>query len=199
MKDKDIENWEKQAQQGLLYNDDLLGRITSSMRNMLYVPVELSNGTKLSLYEIGITTSNDYRDGGKLNIDENKLRTALETRGEDIAELFTKSSDISYKPGLTDNQRIASEGIAERMNDIINNAIGTSGSITKRAGMRGDTMLEMSSTMYRTIRDQNDRIADMLIYLQEKETNYYQMFSRMEQAVTASNNQMAYLSAQLGM
>jgi len=198
MKDSDVTNWETQAQTGLLYNDDLLRSISGSLRGMLYQPVTLSNGTKLSLYEIGITTSNDMRDGGKLIIDENKLSKALETRGADIAELFTKASSIAYRPGVNDRNRIAEEGIADRMNDIINNAIGTSGSITLRAGMKGDTLLEMSSAMFRTIKDQNDRIAEMLAYLQNKESNYYQMFSRMEQAVTAANNQMSYLQSQLG-
>ena len=197
MKETDIKNWEDKAQQGMLYNDDLLQSVSSSLRSMLYQPVELSNGTRMSLFEIGITTSSDIRDSGKLIIDENKLTKALETRGADIAELFTKTSDIAYRPGVNDRNRIAQEGIAERMNDIINNAIGSAGSITKRAGIKGDTLLEMSSTMYRTIKDQNDRMAEMLIYLRDKETNYYQMFSRMEQAVTAANNQMAYLQAQL--
>jgi flagellar hook-associated protein 2 len=197
MSDRDIENWEKQAQTGMLNNDELLRGVNSSLRSMLYTPVELENGTKISLYEIGITTG-DYSSGGKLIIDETKLRTALETRGEDIADLFTKSSDITYKSGYTDPARIRTEGIAERMNDIINNAIGTNGSITNRAGIKGDSILEMSSTMYKTIKDQNDKMAEMLTYLQNKETSYYEMFSRMEQAITAANNQMSYLQSQLG-
>ena len=198
MKENDVRNWEEKAQQGLLYNDDLLQSISTSLRGILYQPVELANGTKISLYEIGITTSNNIRDGGKLIIDENKLSKALETRGAEIAELFTKTADIAYRPGVNDRNRLAQEGIAERINDIINNAIGTSGSITKRAGMKGDTLLEMSSVMYRTIKDQNDRMAEMLLYLRNKENSYYQMFSRMEQAITSANNQMAYLQAQLG-
>jgi flagellar hook-associated protein 2 len=198
MKENDIKNWEEKAQQGMLYNDDLLQSVSGSLRGMIYQSVELSNGTKLSLYEIGITTSNDFRDGGKLIIDEDKLTRAVESRSGDIAQLFTKSADIPYKPGVNDKNRIAQEGIAERMNDIINSAIGTSGAITKRAGMKGDTMLEMSSSMYKTLRDQNDRITEMLAYLQQKETDYYAIFSRMEQAITQANSQMAYLQAQLG-
>jgi flagellar hook-associated protein 2 len=198
MKDSDIENWEEKAMQGMLYNDDLLNSISGSLRNMLYQPVELEDGTKISLYEIGITTSNDYRDGGKLVIDEDKLTKALDARGDDIAQLFTKSANIAYKPGFNDRNRLAQEGIAERMNDIINSAIGTSGSITLRAGMKGDTMLEMTSTMYKTLRDQSDRMAEMLTYLQNKESSYYEMFSRMEQAITQANTQMAYLQSQLG-
>jgi flagellar hook-associated protein 2 len=197
MSDRDVENWEKQAQTGLLKNDDLLTTFMSQLRGMLYQPVTLSNGNKLSLYEIGITTSTDYRDSGKLVVDETKLRAALETRAADVSELFAKSSSISYKPGVTNQDRIADEGIAERMNDIINNSIGTSGSITRRAGLKGDTLLEMSSTMYKQLSDQNTRISEMLEYLQNKETSYYEMFSRMEAAITEANNQMAYLQAQL--
>jgi flagellar capping protein FliD len=67
-----------------------------------------------------------------------------------------------------------------------------------KAGIAGDSLSELSSTMYKTIKAQNDRISDMLEYLQEKETTYYTMFSKMEQAITEANNQMAYLQAQLG-
>jgi flagellar hook-associated protein 2 len=200
MSDTDIANWEAQAKKGLLYNDSILSDVASQLRSSLYLPVELENGKKLSLYDIGITFSNSYTDRGKLVIDEDKLSAAINANGDSIATLFTKSSSLSHsssnKPSAA---RLEDEGIAERMNDIINSATSYSGSISVKAGIPGDQLSELSSTMYRTIKEQNTRISEMMVYLQNKEASYYTMFSKMEQAITSSNNQMAYLSASLGM
>ena len=198
MRDRDIDNWEEQARIGLLHNDDILQSVSTTLRSMLFEPVDLENGSTLFMHEIGITTTSNFRDGGRLEIDEARLRTALETRGSEVAELFTKSATIPFRAGFTDRARMAQQGISERINDILNNTIGTSGSITLRAGIRGDSLFETTSQMYRTMREQNDRIAEMRRQLEQRENNLFQMFSRMEQAVTASNNQMAYLQSQLG-
>jgi flagellar hook-associated protein 2 len=205
MNESDITIWETKAKTGLLYNDDLLSSISRNLRSMLYTPVPLddkpaSDPTRktISLFEIGITTTSDYQNGGKLVIDETKLKAALEARGDDVAELFTRSSSVNYTAGKNDSQRIADEGLAERMNDIINNAIGSKGTITQKAGLQGDSFSELSSTMYLTLKDQNEKITAMLTYLQNKETSYYSMFSKMEQAITAANSQMSYMQAQLG-
>ncbi|MCL2352468.1 MAG: flagellar filament capping protein FliD [Firmicutes bacterium] len=200
MKEADIANWEAQAKTGLLYGDDILRQIAGSMRDMLYRPVNLGDGRSISLYEIGVTTSSNYRDGGMLVIDEGKLRTALETRAEDVTALFTKESSIPYRSGVNDYARLADLGLSERLNDIISNAVGNNGSITRKAGSGiPGSITETSSAMYALIRSQNERIADMLSYLQQREDDYYAMFSKMETAITESNNQMAYLMAQMGM
>jgi flagellar hook-associated protein 2 len=198
MRDRDIENWEDQAKIGLLHNNDLLQAASTTLRATLFQPVELSTGNTIFLHEIGISTTSNFRDGGRLEIDEERLRGALETRGLEVAELFTKTASIPFRAGFTNNERMAQQGISERINDILNNTVGTSGTVTLRAGIRGDSLLEMTSTMFRTIREQNDRMEEMRRQLERRETNLFQMFSRMEQAVTASNNQMAYIQAQLG-
>ena len=198
MRDRDIENWEEQARIGLLHNNDILQGVSTTLRAQLFQPVELESGNTLFLHEIGITTTSNFRDGGRLEINEERLRAALEIRGEEVAELFTKSASIPFRAGFTDRERMAQQGISERINDILNNAVGTSGSITLRAGIRGDSLFETTSQMYRTMREQNDRIAEMRRQLERRENNLFAMFSRMEQAVTASNNQMAYIQAQLG-
>jgi len=198
MRDRDIDNWEEQARIGLLHNDDLLQGVSTTLRAQLFQPVELESGNTLFLHEIGITTTSNFRDGGRLEINEERLRTALETRGAEVAELFTKSASIPFRAGFTDRERMAQQGISERINDILNNTVGTSGSVTLRAGIRGDSLFETTSQMYRTMREQNDRITEMRRQLERRENNLFAMFSRMEQAVTASNNQMAYIQAQLG-
>ena len=72
MSDKEIEKWEEKAQIGLLRNDRTLNSILSSMRGAM------SAGTDEGdyLFQIGITTG-EWKQGGKLVIDEEKLRKAV--------------------------------------------------------------------------------------------------------------------------
>ena len=198
MKDRDIDLWEEKARKGLLYNDPLLSDFANQMRWWLYEPVKLRDGRELNLVEFGITTSSNYWEHGKLVIDEAKLTAALENRLDDVEKLFTNDSDIGFNRGRNNPARLRQLGIAERMNDIIENAIGTRGTISEKAGIVG-TLTEATSTMQSELRLQSDRINDMIRALQRKENSYYAMFAKMEQAIQANNNQMAYLQMQLGM
>ncbi|MDR2940614.1 MAG: flagellar filament capping protein FliD [Clostridiales bacterium] len=193
----EIEMWEEKAKEGTLYRDDILSKTLSDLRLNMYQPVELSNGKKLSLHEIGITTSSSYNDGGKLVIDEDKLMKALEERGDDVTELFTKQSSYSYSDKTNYGSRLSQEGIAERMNDLINDAAGSNGKIAQRAGFE-NSLSATTNDIYKQLKADYDRMEDMREYLYEKETYYYSMFSKMESAITEANNQMSYLQAQLG-
>ncbi len=175
MSEDEVEKWEEKSKEGLLYNDSLLRRFTSQVRTITYTPVTLENGETISLQDIGITTGN-YEDGAKLIIDEEKLDAAIEERGDDIAELFTQ----------TDN------GVAEMMNTAIEEAIGTDGYITNKAG-RENSVTVNENILSRQIKAKDQELFEFDKYLMEKENYYYYKFSKMEQAVMAANNQMAAL------
>ena len=76
MTEKEIEQWEEKAKEGILYRDEILDGIMSDLRTQIYAPVKLSDGTNMYLFDLGITTTNKYREGGVLEIDENKLDEA---------------------------------------------------------------------------------------------------------------------------
>ncbi len=197
MSDREVELWEEKAKTGLLRGDSILSGITATMRSMLYAPVELPDGTKLSLYQIGITTSSSYNDKGKLVIDEDKLKKAIEERSDDIATLFTKSSNYQYGDKTNKSRRMSEQGLSERLNDIINDAIGSSGSISQKAGIPG-TLSELTSDMFKQMKAQQEKIDDMLVYLYRKEEAYYAQFARMEAAMNQSNSQMSYMLSMMG-
>lgn len=186
MTDKEIELWEEKAKTGLFYNDRILTGITNDLRSALNQSVTLGDGSKISLYSLGITTTNDWTKGGQLMIkDEQKLREAIETNSDGVMELFTKASDNGGK------------GLAERVNDVVNSAISTKGSIANKAGIAG-TYTESNNELYRQLKAKNDKITLMLKQLETKETNYYNMFARMEAAMSQANSQMQYISSMFG-
>lgn len=197
MSDKEVEQWEEQAKTGMLYRDEMLNTFQSQLRNMMYTSVTREDGSKIALYDIGITTSSADRYIGKLQIDESVLREALEKNSEAVSDLFTKSSSM---PGTTvagRKARLTDEGIGDRLNDLIRNAIDVGGSIYTKAGLEGTGSIK-NNDLQKELEKQDAKISDMLKYLVRRENSYYSMFSRMETAMSKANSQMESLYSLLG-
>ncbi|GHU50784.1 flagellar hook-associated protein 2 [Clostridia bacterium] len=197
MSDKQIELWEEKAKSGLLYRDSLIEKVLSDLRMTMFQKVDVGDGKTLSLQQIGITTG-DYTNGGKLIIDENKLKTAFDQRGNDIVTMFTKTSSDKKVKGITSTQL----GIGEKVNNVLNAAVGTvdgkDGTFRARAGILG-TYSANHNNLTDQIKRQSTKIDDMLTYLIKKEDSYYNMFAKLESAMMQADSQMQYITAQLGM
>lgn len=179
MSDDEIKKYEEQAKKGLLYRDENLNRFLSSLRKNVYKSVDIG-GKSISLYEIGITTTADYNDGGKLQIDEEKLKKALEERGDEVKQLFTKSGD-----GIADS-------IKKNIEDAIGFTTGSSGYLTEKAGIEG-TISAVNNQLTNELRDITERLTAERERLYKKEMYYFNMFAKMEAAMNQQNSQMAAL------
>ena len=97
MDETSIENWEKKAKQGILFNDDVIRDLSASTQGIL--SKFMSYGVNYQdLEKIGITYSEDYLDGGTLVFDESKFRSAMESDPELVSNIFTGGGDV--KKGL---------------------------------------------------------------------------------------------------
>ena len=97
MSEKSIENWEKKAKQGLLYNDATMRALSLDMQGVL--TNLMANGANYKdLEEMGITISDDYLDGGTITFDEAKFKAAMTSDPEKVSNVFTGGGDI--KKGL---------------------------------------------------------------------------------------------------
>lgn len=180
MSEKEIELWEEKSQEGLLRNDNAISSFLMDMRTAMYT----NSGTKLVLSNIGINSSSEWSDYGKLSIDEDQLRSALQTRAEDVKELF-----------------VGEKGLATRLNKICDEAASTSsatpGSLVSMAGVIGK-----GTEKDNVIQDRLNSIADKLeklnsLYEQRKE-RYWNQFNAMETAIANMNSQSDWLASQLG-
>lgn len=212
MSEDDIKKWEEKAKQGLLANDSMLSNMLYSMRNAFFEPVKDSSGKSIgiSLSEIGITSSNDYSQRGKLVIDEAKLKEALQNKGDKVAELFTKrsTSEPSYSPNLSSTgrkTRTSEEGIFQRISDILQDNLrtlrdnnGKKGLLLEKAGIKGD-LSEFKNLLTEDLQRKDKAIKEMNIKLAEKENRYYLQFSKLESAMQKLNDQSNWLYQQLGM
>ncbi|WP_038287723.1 flagellar filament capping protein FliD [Acetivibrio straminisolvens] len=202
MSEDDIKKWEEKAKSGLLRSDSILENIVTNLRRALYDKVE---GTSLSLYQIGITTGL-YQDKGKLVIDEEKLKAALNDNYDAVVQLFTQSSQYTYSESLNDPAKRATRynesGIAQRINDILQdniritrNASGQKGILLEKAGLVGD-LTEFDNLIVNEMKEKDTLIDKMLAKLYEKEEYYYRKFAAMEKMLDAMNSQSSWLSQQ---
>lgn len=208
MSDDDIKAWEEKARTGMLHGDSALTDMLDSMRRALYDSI---GGVAGSLYSIGITTSSDYKDKGKLVIDENVLKDKIKNAPDLVMNVFSKESSYSYNDVLADgtkrNARYSDNGIVNRLYDVIQDNIrttrdyssktGQKGILIEKAGIIGDVK-EFEADLPKQIDAMNTSIADMLERLTEKEDNYYAKFANLETVLNQMNSQSSWLSQQLG-
>lgn len=184
LSDDDVKAWEEKAKSGLLRSDSILTSFAEKMRTAVYNKVD-----GVSLSDIGITTSKDYKEKGKLVIDETKLKAALSSNENKIAKLFTFNDPDSN-----------TKGIAYQIEDIIKEVSGTTGTKGKlllKAGMEGDRT-QTDNVIYKEIQDYDDRIREMIKSMKVKEEGYYRKFSQLEVSMNKLNQQSSWLSQQLG-
>ncbi|NFA59958.1 flagellar filament capping protein FliD [Clostridium sporogenes] len=216
MKENDIKLWEEKAQSGILRSDSDIQNMLSSLRRAFFDSVE---GAGLSLKEVGLTTSSDYTQGGKiifdLNIDkdgnsgEERLKKLLKEDPDKVFKILSKQSDSypRYTPDLTSterSQRYNEEGIFQRINDIFNdytrttrNVNGKMGIFVEKAGIKG-TASEINNILYKELEKREKTIKEMEDRLVERENRYYYQFAQLEKYMSKMNSQSAWLAQQLG-
>lgn len=207
MTEKDIELWEEKAKSGLLKGDSALVRALQSIRGYLYEKVENVAGSYNHITQIGITTG-AYQDGGKLVIDEQKLKAAINNDPEGVMDLLFKSpaSGLEGKEKMKDSglvQRIY-DGMIDGMKEVIRQSgPGEDASLLRsvRSNILIDFVTKQASislldkdlySLNRKIYEEEDRLI-------RKEDRYWAQFSAMEKALQQMQSQSSWLTSQLGM
>lgn len=202
MKENDIKNWEDKAKEGLVRNDSDLSNMLGTLRRAFYDSVK---DVGLSLRDIGLDTSSDYTENGKIIIDETKLREALKNNGDKVTELLTKKSLSSprYDPNMSSIARAArydEEGIFQRISDILEDYTRTTsgkGILLNKAGIKGD-FSDNNNTISEDLKNRDKKIKDMEVKLADRENRYYLQFAKLEKAMQQMNAQSNWLAQQLG-
>ncbi|MEL1136124.1 flagellar filament capping protein FliD [Desulfitobacterium sp. THU1] len=179
LSDSEITKWEDMAKSGLLRNDSTLQSLLYKLRSDVSTPVSGIAGKYNSLASIGVTTGN-YTEGGKLNINETKLKEALEADPDIINKLF----------GSTGEDR-NSQGVAVRFYDTLKLSLD---SIKETAGIVGTTKGDTESTLARQIKDYEDSLNRMNDRLSQMEERYYKQFDAMEKALSNLSQQSSWLA-----
>ncbi|MDT8902116.1 flagellar filament capping protein FliD [Anaeroselena agilis] len=211
MTDEEIENWEAQAKTGLLEDDSLLRSMLSELRSAV---TDSISGVSTSIFAIGIDTGS-YDENGKLYIDEDALKEALQSDPDEIVKLFTQQSS-SYSGTATVRKltsaqlstRYKEEGVAYRFYDVlakytstVRDSSGSKGLLLEKAGVENDSS-DTANSLSELIEDYQTALADEEDRLDDYEERLYSKYTTLETYISNMNAQLtalqSYLSSSTG-
>ncbi len=179
MSDKEIELWEEKAKTGLLYQDSTISRIMTDLRSA----ISSVNTSGFTLYDIGIKPSTNYKDNGKLEIDETKLQKALNENSDAVSKLFIDTTNgLSTAVTKALDRAVATTGANKGTLIVLAGAENTSTSAENRISKQIESYKKM-------IEDLQDR------YEAEQE-RYWNQFTTLEKVMSSYNSQSSWLSSQ---
>ena len=180
MTESQIEKWEEKSKQGLLYGDTTIRNFLQNMRSALYTK---STTSKIALYDIGIETSSNKDDRGKLVIDEEALKKALSENVEEVEKLF-----------------VGTNGLADKLSDIMDRtakvSAATPGELVRIAGAKESKATQTQSTLYNELRKIDERISVLNTRYNKEKDRYWKQFNAMETIISNYSSQSAYLGQQ---
>ncbi|WP_339251333.1 flagellar hook-associated protein 2 [Sporosarcina sp. FSL W8-0480] len=182
MKEKEIELWEEKAKSGTLRNDPTIASLLTNLRQLMSSQVETSNGEFISLKKIGIEPIKDFKENGKLSINEDDLRKAITENPNQVHELFAKSATDTDKGGIA----IQFRKTMDNVNAVISEKAGATGTVSDNFAM-GRSMKSMNQ--------QIERFEDRLKMMEDR---YWRQFTAMEQAIQRANAQSANMMNMFG-
>ncbi|UZJ79695.1 flagellar hook-associated protein 2 [Fictibacillus sp. KU28468] len=183
LSDKEAELWDGKAKSGMLKGDTILSSGLNQLRSNMYASVSTGKSDYDQLAKIGIQTSSNYLDKGKLIItDQNKLKDAIAKDPEAVMKLFANNGTTTDTKGIAYRLRDSIDSIMDKVEVKAGNALRTNNQFAI-----GKQLIDMDT-----------RITNFNTRLTQVEDRYYRQFTAMEQAISRSNQQSMYLSQQFG-
>ncbi|MET3939649.1 flagellar hook-associated protein 2 [Paenibacillus sp. PvP094] len=185
MKEDEITEWTAKSKSGMLKNDSILQEAISSMRSAILGDVNTGNGTVNLLQGLGITTGN-YQSKGKLSLDVDKLKEALEKDPNVVNKVFNTNYDKVY----TSDKVAETDGILARLQKITTNALKSMNTTAGTSISSSDiaTSFLTSSAIGSQLSSLDRRISEFTSKLNTIETNYFKKFTAMETAINKYNS-----------
>lgn len=186
MSESSIKAYEEKAKQGLLFAD----RDLSALYTKLTSAISMSGKDGADLKSIGITSN--YSNGlTTLSLNEEKLRSALETDPDKVRDVFSKSMASGS----------SSNGLMQALKsplDMYSKTQGTKGILVQKAG----STLAPSTLYKNTLQNKLDDIDTQIEKWQDKMADqvdrYTSKFTALEKLISQMNSQSSALASFLG-
>ena len=179
MTDEQIEAWNEKAKSGILKGDSTLRTLASKLTSILYTTLG-DEGT--SLYEMGISSAG-YEELGKLEVDTDKLTSALSSNIGEIQELFTGEGGLSESFDSLIDAYAKTSGVE-----------GSRGILVDMAGYE-DTTSATQNSLYDQLDLIDEYIEQLEERLEEQEEQLWTKFTAMETALSTLNSQSSLISS----
>ena len=184
MTEEQVKKWEEKAKSGMLYHDNTIRSIIDNMRSAVSDSVSGVTGYD-SAYKLGISTKGLY---GELQLDEDKLRSALADDSDAVYNVFAK---LDSKAETASD---AKNGIAQRLSGGIGSVLyKATESIKSTAGTSSD--INDDSTLNVLLRNLQTRMSNFQAMMSAFEDKLYKKYDAMESALASLGTQMNYVSS----
>ncbi len=196
MSAKDFELWEKNAKVGMLERDPVISKYLTQFRTDFNTPLATTSSDFDSMFDIGLSTG-DWREKGKIMIDEAKLKEAIANNPEKVMNIFIAYSEEEVQDPNDANNTITrikhnDSGIAQRLFYSIDAAINAvSEKVGKDFNSGQGSITKDISNLTRKIEDFEKKMIKI-------ENRYIMQFTAMEKAIQKANMQSSWLMSQGG-
>lgn len=185
-----ISKWNEKAKSGLLYHDQTLGKIISNLREAIYTPVDSVDSQYNSMMAIGILSSTDR---GHLQLDEDKLKTALANDPDCVYQIFASSGDVTTTDAdgttstTTDYDK---EGVMNRISDKLFSGLKE---IKSYAGTSTET--SDGSSLGTLILNLQTKMSNFKTMMDSYESALYKKYDAMETAIQQLSVSLGYITS----
>lgn len=184
-----ITKWNEKAKSGLLYHDQTLGKVISSMRQALYTPVDSVTSNYNTMMSIGISSSTDQ---GHIKLDTDKLKAALAADPDCVRQLFANTGDVTKTNAdgtTTTTTEYDSEGVLNRISDALYTNLKTMKSYAGNSTETSD-----GSTLGTLIETLKTKMSDFKTQMDAYEEALYDKYDAMETAIQRLGTQLGYIT-----
>ncbi len=195
MSESEIKLWEEKAKTGLLYGDSDLINLASELRSIFFETGEFA----YTFAEIGITTSSDWTENGKLTFNRSTFESALEKDSATIQKMFTTTETSSgTNAGSTFGSSI---GIMDKFKTILDKYVGTTGEykgiFIEKAGHSSSPLSMLDNELQNAYDALDDVLESLKARLETQRERYTSQFTALEVYISQMNAQSSWLYDQL--
>ena len=196
MSKEQIEKWEEKAKEGLLFADTQLRSLHDSLRFIFNPGGEA--GAKLRA--MGIEPTDNYKDGGKIKLNEEKLRAALNNDAEGVKDAFNALASENAEGEIMNSS--SKGGVITQLKGVMDRFASTSitkpGILVARAGSPSSPNSMLRNAM-KTEMDSIDKILKNLdVKLKKEIDRYNSQFTQLEMLISQMNAQSGQLAGLMG-
>ncbi len=187
LSENELKTYEEKAKTGLLFADSNISGLYNKLRSAIS-----SSGMDVGvLRDIGITTS--YDNGvTSLEVNEEKLRNALDTDPDKVRDIFTKTKENGAK----------SDGFMANISKVLTAYASTSitspGILVKQAGTNKSSISLLNNAYQKQQNRLDEEIERWQTKMSSKIDYYTRQYTALEQLMNQMNSQSSALSGLMG-
>lgn len=203
MSESEIKVWEEKAKQGMLFGNNDMRSLSGDLRSVFF-----SSGSAMAdLEALGISTSKDYRDNGKIIINEEKLKSAIDADPENIKKIFSDQMSNVKNPDGSDllvNGKVVADttsgGVMSRLQNLTTKYSKTEGSekgiLIEKAGNTSSPLSLTKNGLLDNMNNIDTIVTNLKRTLAAEQKRYQTQFTNLERVISRLNSQSSWLSQQ---